>query len=200
MKKIVILNSGGFDSICLIYHLVNTKCESLIEDEDVEIHSLHFSYGEKNEYNQTKCVEKVCKKFGLIDKRIILPNFNWTRSNFYDINNKENTYLEYRNLIFLSFAISYAESIGAEEIYMALLMQTYKDCSPLFITNMNYLIEESGITIKTPFIEHHKEFLRYIATYYSIEKDEYFSCDNPNHGKPCGICKDCLELKELDLM
>ena len=48
MRKVVVLNSGGFDSIVLLYHLVKTKCDGLLEDEEIEFHSLHFTYFEKN--------------------------------------------------------------------------------------------------------------------------------------------------------
>ena len=116
MRKIVVLNSGGFDSIVLLHEV----CDSY---KNATIHSLHFNYGEINSEEQDKCVDNVCKKLGVEDVRIQIPKLSWTKNKFYD-NDKleyESQYLEYRNLIFLSYAVSYAQSIGADKIYLAIL-------------------------------------------------------------------------------
>lgn len=195
MSKIVVLNSGGFDSIVLMNYLHTIQ-------EETEIHSLHFLYGANNEKQQLECVNKVCEKLGAVDKVIQLPLIDWTQSNFFETEGyeKQTQYLEYRNLIFLSYALSYAEAIGADKVVLAFINNSdYPDCSVEFLQGLNSFCEPaSGIVIDAPFIFDSKQRLAHIAKYLGIKEDEYFSCDVPTQeGTPCGECGDCLALKEI---
>ena len=195
MSKIVVLNSGGFDSVVLMEYL------HFIQEEN-EIYSLHFLYGANNEKQQLECVNKVCERVGAVNKVIQLPPIDWTQSKFF--NDGEYTassqYLEYRNLIFLSYALSYAEAIGANKIYVAFLNHNdYPDTTIEFLQGLNSFCEPaSGIVIDAPFIFDNKLRLGHIAKYLGIKENEYFSCDYPhNDGTPCGVCSDCKALKEI---
>ena len=66
LEKIVVLNSGGFDSVVLMNCIHNWF-------PNAKIHSLHFRYGARNGEQQLKCVEKVCKKINAISQVIDLP-------------------------------------------------------------------------------------------------------------------------------
>lgn len=193
MSKIVVLNSGGFDSIVLMNYLHTIKGLK-------EIHSLHFLYGAKNEKQQLECVNKVCEKLGAVNKVITLPRIDWTKNDFYDDSyGYETQYLEYRNLIFIAYAMSYAESIGAKDIYLAILnSQGYADTKLNFLEGINsFSYPNSDILVVAPFINDDKEVLMHIASYLGITEDDYFSCDVPNGDSPCGVCDDCEYLKEL---
>ena len=190
----VVLNSGGFDSVVLINYL-----KTILQEEG--IHSLHFLYGANNEKEQLRCVNKVCKKLEVVNKVIRLPEFGWTSHDFYT--NKEYTkkgqYLEYRNLIFLSYASSYAEAIKADRVYLALINNSdYPDCTIEFLQGLNSFCEPaSGINISAPFIFDSKYRLAHIAKYLGIKDSDYFSCDKPVDGKPCGVCLDCTTIQSL---
>ena len=195
MSRIVVLNSGGFDSIVLMNYL------HTIQGED-NIHSLHFLYGANNEEQQLRCVNKVCEKLGAVNKIIQLPPIDWTRSDFFKDSEYRiaSQYLEYRNLIFLSYALSYAEAIKADKIYVAFLNNSnYPDTSLEFLQGLNSFCQpESGISIDAPFILDSKFRLGHIAKYLGITSDDYFSCDKPTpDGSPCGKCLDCTTLKEV---
>lgn len=195
MSKIVVLNSGGFDSVVLMEYL------HFIQGED-EIYSLHFLYGANNEKQQLECVNKVCEKVGAVNKVIQIPKIDWSKGEFFSKGEYKSSsqYLEYRNLIFLSYALSYAESIGAEKIYLALLnMYDYPDTSLTFLQGLNYFSEPaSGISIDAPFIFDNKMRLGHIAKYLNIKKEDFFSCDKPlEDGSPCGVCDDCKALEEI---
>lgn len=195
MSKIVVLNSGGFDSVVLMNYL------HIIQEEN-EIYSLHFSYGENNEKQQSECARKVSEKVGAVHKEITLPKIDWTKSDFFNAEgySKETQYLEYRNLIFLSYALSYAESIGAKKVYVAFLNHNdYPDNSIEFLQGLNSICyPASDISVDAPFIFDNKFRLGHIAKYLGIEKDDYFSCDVPTpEGRPCGVCADCLALEEI---
>lgn len=194
MSKIVVLNSGGFDSVVLMNYLHTIQ-------EEKEIYSLHFIYGANNEKQQLECVNKVCEKVGAVSKVIQLPTIDWTQSNFFNSGyEKQSQYLEYRNLIFLSYALSYAESIGADKVYLALLNHNdYPDTTLQFLQGLNSFCEPaSGIIIDAPFIFDNKTRLGHIAKYLGVKENDYFSCDVPTQdGRPCGVCDDCKALKEI---
>ena len=195
MSRCVVLNSGGFDSIVLMNYL-----HTIIGEEN--IHSLHFLYGANNEKQQLRCVNKVCEKLGAVNKIIELPPIDWTAGKFFtDSEYKESSqYLEYRNLIFLSFALSYAEAIKADKIYLALINNSqYPDSSTEFLQGLNSFCQPaSGIVIDAPFIYDSKYRLGHIAKYLGITSDDYFSCDKPkSDGSPCGECLDCETIKEV---
>ena len=187
-EKIVVLNSGGFDSVVLLHDVV-------YDNETSEVHSLHFTYGELNRKSQNKYVDKVCKKLGVVNKKITIPKINWSSNKFYDKGVLEfnSQYLEYRNLIFLSYAVSYAQSIGANKIYLAVLKSHgYCDTSKEFIEGLNQSIKESGITIFAPYSDLEKNNLWCRANLFGIKDGDFVSCDCK---KPCGVCGDCNEIK-----
>ena len=194
MKKVVLLNSGGFDSIVL----TNEYCTLHPEEE---VHFLHFLYGARNEKQQLRCVEKVAKKYNCKLEIIQLPKMSWTKSNFFKEGfDYENQYVEYRNLIFISYALSYAQGIGAHQIYMATLHNvSYIDTHPIFFAGINYFSKElSDIEVKTPYGELFKYHLIPKAIDFGVEIGDYFSCDVPRGDNPCGECGDCLSLKSIE--
>lgn len=195
MSRAVVLNSGGFDSVVLMNYV-----HTILGVES--IHSLHFLYGAPNEKEQLKCVTKVCRKLGATNKVIKLPPIDWTQSKFFTDGpfQESSQYLEYRNLIFLSYAISYAEAIKADTIYVAFINNgsTYPDTSQTFIDGLNHFCTpSSGIFVIAPFIDHSKYSLGHFAKYFKIRDSEYFSCDKPVNGKPCGECIDCISIREV---
>lgn len=196
MKKIVVLNSGGFDSVTLLNYLYKVCSVA------AEIHSLHFLYGARNTYQQEKCVDKVCEKCGAVNMKIPIPPFSWTKSNFYGQGyDYETQYLEYRNLVFLSYALSYAQSIGADKIYLAIFKGNYADTCETFFKGLNsFSVPLTGIEICTPFSEYEdkSEILPY-AIMTGVKVGDYFSCDTPlTNGKRCGECFDCKALDYID--
>lgn len=192
MSKIVVLNSGGFDSITLINFLHRVW-------EDREIHSLHFFYGARNTEQQVKCVDKVCENIGAVNVKINLPSFKWTKGEFYKQGYDDKTqYVEYRNMVFLSYALSYAQAVGAKQIYLAILKGDYVDCNKEFLSHMNDVANMSGIDIVAPFSDCEWKLSLLPFAEGFVYPGDYFSCDNPIDGKPCGTCIDCEALKEVE--
>lgn len=201
IKKLVLLNSGGFDS---------TVLASRVRDlyDTAEIINLFFNYGQPNLAEERRCSMKTAEDLDFEFREVEIPKFNWTSHKFYDrtVETAEQ-YVEYRNLVFLSYATSIAEAEGAERIFMALfyLPEAFKDCSLDFIENYNYLIAPSGIKVITPFAYLAKEDLHKMAVRYGIYPDNkvFFSCNSPIKSEltdecyPCGKCEDCIALKEM---
>src|SRR3989338_4294147 len=140
MKKAVVLLSGGLDSAATLYFAKKQgyKCFCLI-----------FDYGQrhKKEINAAKKIAQVanCKSkiikiklpwkgSALLDKKINIP-VGIKVSKYQSIKEIPSTYVPARNIIFLSFALSYAEAIGADAIFIganSIDYSGYPDCRPEF--------------------------------------------------------------------
>jgi 7-cyano-7-deazaguanine synthase len=189
-EKIVVLNSGGFDSTVLL--------ASLCAEEKYEVHSIYFSCGQLNDPMCSRIAERNASELGAIHHVFDLPKFSWTNSNFYDkdINEYHSQYLEMRNLVFISYALSFAESLKAKSIYMAILKGNYADTCAEFIKNIGSICNLVGVDFMTPYKDCEKSDLFYLAKKLSVgDKLPYLSCDTPNNGKPCGVCADCKSLE-----
>lgn len=191
-NKILSLCSGGFDSV-LMLNIVREN------NPDAEIHTLFFDYGQKNVCQERACAQKVSEKLFCEYHEVILPKFNWTKSSFYSPEfSGDAEYLEMRNLVFISYALSFCESLGCNTLYMATLKSLgYYDTSEQFLSKVRGIAQDKGITLETPFSSIEKGELCLSAFRSSIQKDDFFSCDNPVDGKPCGTCPDCTTLKDI---
>lgn len=193
MNRIVVLNSGGFDSVCLMHEVREAY-------PDWDIYSLFFDYGQPNVKEERACAEKVAEKLEAIFYEIKLPEFYWTRSTFYSgkETTSEDNYLEMRNLVFFSYAISLSESLEAEKIFAAVLKSFgYTDTSTEFLVYIRNLASMKGIDFRTPFSEMEKLDLLQTVQHFKIQPEDVFTCNYPNNGKPCGECVDCKVVQEI---
>jgi 7-cyano-7-deazaguanine synthase len=109
------------------------------------------------------------------------------------------TYVPARNLIFLSYALSYAEAIGAERILIgvnALDYSGYPDCRPAFIEQFqqvaNYAtkaaaVDEKEILIETPLLNLSKKEIVELGTKLGAPLHVSHSCYRGGE-KACGVC------------
>ena len=94
-EKVIALNSGGFDSVVMLHRLVI--------DDNKDVISLFFNYGQRNSAKERECARKVANNLGLEHIEIDLPPINWSASSLYDsTQDSTNQYIEMRNLIFIS--------------------------------------------------------------------------------------------------
>lgn len=200
--KVVALCSGGFDSVVLMHFLRDLF--ELDKYSGDEIYTLFFDYGQRNAVQERACSQKVSEKVGVKEwKELKLPPFDWTKFGFYSPTcsrgGSSNYYLEYRNLVFLSYAFSYAQSISAEEIYTGFLRSfdgDYPDANEYFLSVLNQL--DSNIKVVAPFIHMTKPSIIPLAKSYDLTSDDFFSCGYPDEqGNPCGKCMDCANTSEI---
>ena len=129
--NILFLNSGGFDSVVLAHYLKE-------ENPNAEILGLFFNYNQLACAKERVCAEKVCSKLNYKFKEIKLPTFLWTNSEFYknqQYKNNESVELEYRNMIFFSYALSIAKSLNCSKVYSAILKsQGYRYLKGIFVS------------------------------------------------------------------
>lgn len=192
-EKIVLLNSGGFDSVCLAY-------EIRAKYPEAEIHSLFFDYGQKTVNTERRCSNDVAEKLGFTHREMTIPSFSWSHCALTD-GSSDDQYINQRNLIFLSYAISYAESIGAHLILVAFIkpdegIQYYSDTSPEFVDKINMITNTLGIEVEAPFIDFTKHgLLMSIARFHGIKRNDFISCSLSE--EPCGECSDCKCIEDM---
>lgn len=193
-RKVIILNSGGYDSVCLA-HKVRYELEP-----EAEVHSLFFFYGQVCEGREQECARRVSQKLGFTHEEYRI-NFDWGDNALTGAVSNESVYVPMRNLIFLSYALSYAERVGADAIYCAFVYEYgeyYKDTSPQFVEKINKIAESIGVEVKAPFIYTTKEdALLACARKYGISRGDFHSCNHSNEKGGCGKCTDCRVLNKV---
>lgn len=199
-EKILVLCSGGFDSIVMLSELI--KIENRCVDD---IHILFFEYGQHNYIQEYNCARNIVEKYGIPKENtlgISLPLFTWASSSLTDdVENPysiESQYVPMRNMIFFSYALSYAQSKGCKAIYSAILANgTYSDTNSQFLSDISSLADNVGIEFRFPYAEYDKYGLAGMARILDIKPEDFFSCNTPIDGKPCGQCADCKAIEYI---
>jgi 7-cyano-7-deazaguanine synthase len=115
------------------------------------------------------------------------------------------TYVPARNTIFLSFALAWAEALGAEDIFIgvnALDYSGYPDCRPEYIeafASMANLATKAGVEgtmrlkIHTPLVAMTKAEIIRTGLTLGVDYSITHSCYDPTpDGLACGRCDSCL--------
>lgn len=216
MKKAVVLLSGGMDSTTVLY---------MAKSQDYEVYAISFDYGQRH-YKELDCAKAVAERAGVKEHIIINTNMNaWGGSALTDANisvpdsNPDNnmnknkipvTYVPARNMIFLSFAASYAEVIGAQDIFLGVSEVDYSgyvDCRQEFIAAMENAINlgtvcavEEGrkIKIHAPLVRMSKADEIKLGIELGVDYGLTWTCYRG--GKlACGTCDSCsLRLKAFE--
>ena len=207
--KAVILLSGGLDS---------TVCMACAKEAGYELYPISFDYHQRHNI-ELESAKKVAAFYQVAKHIVIETNMNViggsaltdTSINVPDGDIKSDeipvTYVPARNLIFLSYALSYAEAIGAERILIgvnALDYSGYPDCRPAFIEQFqqvaNYAtkavaVDKKEILIETPLLNLSKKEIVELGTKLGAPLHVSHSCYRGGE-KACGVCDSCqLRLK-----
>lgn len=203
-NKSLLLFSGGFDSVVLLRQLIS---------QGIKPELLFIDYGQKNRKEELKHTDYWADKYSLNAEVLTLPSFNWSGSAIQsssegEVDKADDSiqYIEMRNLIFSSYAISIAQSKGLIDIYMAILEGNYADSTPGFIKSLDALAMNSvGIQILAPFLYCGKFDLSDLVIENTVRGwslreilDHSISCNLvDDEGKPCGECSDCKCIEEI---
>ena len=212
-KKAVVLLSGGLDSATVA---------AIARAEGYEVHALSFEYGQRHKI-ELKCARQLVTQMGIEDHRIAhidLRVFGGSALTA-DIDVPKDrdeselssgipiTYVPARNTIFLSFALGFAEVIGAQDLFIgvnALDYSGYPDCRPEFVAafqTLANLATKAGVEGSTPFKVHAplmdmtKADIISKGTAVGVDYGLTSSCYDPSDaGEACGHCDSCqLRLK-----
>ena len=207
-KKAVLLLSGGLDSTTLL---------ALASSEGRAVFALSFSYGQRHSA-ELAAARRVAARYRVAQHTVMnidLRAFGGSALTA-DIDvPKDNdpdertgipiTYVPARNTIFLSFALAWAEVLGADEIFIgvnALDYSGYPDCRPEFIEAFERMaalatragVESSGdsVKIRTPLIDLSKREIIELGLSLGVDYSITTSCYDPaTTGEACGRCDAC---------
>ncbi len=206
-KRAVVLLSGGLDSATVM---------AMAIEAGFEIHAISFSYGQRHLIEldcaaeqahscakEHKVVEIDLRAFGgsALTDEIEVPKHGSVEELPDGI---PVTYVPARNTVFLSYALAWAEVLGANDIFIgvnALDYSGYPDCRPEFIAayeRMANLATVAGVqgqklTIHTPLIDLTKGEIIKRGLDLGVDYAKTTSCYDPApDGRACGYCDSCL--------
>jgi 7-cyano-7-deazaguanine synthase len=202
-RKTVVLVSGGLDSATV---LASARAEGY------ECYALSFDYGQRHQA-ELKAAERVATsleavayKTAKIDLRAI-GGSALTDSKIDVPEEMEEgipvTYVPARNLLFLSFALGWAEVLGAKDLFIgvnAVDYSGYPDCRPEFIESFQQTanlatkagIEGDDFTVHTPLIDLTKAEIIQQGTALGVDYSQTVSCyQADDQGAACGSCDSC---------
>jgi len=200
--KVVVLVSGGMDSVTALNHA---------KAQGYEIAAgLSFDYGSKHNHKELPMAKWHCDQLG-VDHRIVNLNFmdelfesDLLKSGgdipegHYEAENMKQTVVPFRNGIMLSIAAGYAESIGAEALVIAAHSgdhAIYPDCREDFMRPMAEAITAGTyekIEVLRPFIQMRKEDIAKRGGELKVDFRQTWSCYKGGE-LHCGKCGTCVE-------
>ena len=208
-KTAVILLSGGIDSATTAAYAMS---------KEYDLHAITFFYDQKHSI-EIEFAKRIID-FLKIEKHITIeiPSVIFASSALSNVSeidvpkdhetlNTDHipvTYVPGRNILFLSYAISYAETIGSRDIFFganSIDYSGYPDCRPEFIQafeNMANIGTKAGImgdrfTIHTPLILLKKSDIIKLGHSLGLDYSVTHSCYDPYlDGSSCGRCDSCI--------
>ena len=205
MEKAVVLLSGGLDS---------TTCMAVANSLGYELYPISFNYHQRHsiELIGAKKVAEFykVKKHLIIDTNMNLIGGSALTDENIDVPNgkieREDvpvTYVPARNLIFLSYALGYAEVVGANHVFIGVNSVDYSgypDCRPQFIEKFQTIadyataataVNGASIKIETPLQTLSKKEIVQLGVKLGAPLQYTHSCYKGGE-KACGICDSCL--------
>jgi 7-cyano-7-deazaguanine synthase len=208
-KKAVILYSGGLDS---------TTCLAIARAEGFAPYAMSFAYGQRHRH-ELEVATANAKALGALEHLVV--EFDLRKMGGSALTSdiavpKEGvgsaipvTYVPARNTIFLSFALGWAEVLGAFDIFIgvnALDYSGYPDCRPEYVAafeTMANLATRAGVEgtgrfrIHAPLIHLTKGEIIRKGEALGVDYGRTHSCYDPTEeGLACGLCDSCrLRLK-----
>lgn len=207
-KKVIVLSSGGIDS---------TTVMAIAKAENYAIYSLTFNYGQRHA-SELEAARKVAECFA-VEKHLVIDmdlrsiggsaltdNIEVPKGRRDDaiLSGIPVTYVPARNTIFLSYALAWAETLQASDIFIgvnAVDYSGYPDCRPEFIAayerlaNLAVKAAVEGcmvVKIRTPLIAMTKAEIIRTGIRLGVDYSLTHSCyDPPQAGKACGLCDSC---------
>ncbi len=208
-KPAVVLLSGGLDSTTVL---------AIARSEGYAPYALSFRYGQRHSV-ELEAARRVAEVQGVarhvvadIDLRVFGGS---ALTDDIDVPHHDSadelgieipvTYVPARNTVFLSFALAWAETLGANDVFIgvnALDYSGYPDCRPEYISafqQMANLATKAGVEgrqqlrIHTPLIELTKAQIIQRGLALGVDYSLTHSCYDPDAtGRACGTCDSCL--------
>ncbi len=207
--KAVVLLSGGLDSATTL---------AIARDEGFEIFALTFHYGQRHE-QEVEAAKRVARSLGVAEHLFLdidLAAMGGSALTSRDVEVPKDradlglagripqTYVPARNTIFLSYALAWAEVLGAFDIFIgvnATDFSGYPDCRHEFISTFEQLanlataagaLEKGRFSIHSPIINMTKAQTVHAGRKLGVDFSLTHSCYDPDEkGRSCGRCDSC---------
>ena len=208
MAKAVVLLSGGLDS---------ATCLAIAKKEGFELYAMSFDYGQKHRF-ELEASRRLAQAMGAVEHRVFDLNLRqWGGSALTDdsiaIPKEEAdgipvTYVPARNLVFLSLASAWAESIGCRDIFIGVNSvdySNYPDCRSGFIRAFTAAVNQGTCavdenwswSIHTPLQDLSKADIIKCGIGLGVDYSLTVSCyDADENGLACGQCASCRLRKD----
>ncbi|MFN2571138.1 MAG: 7-cyano-7-deazaguanine synthase QueC [Gemmatimonadales bacterium] len=204
-RRAVVLLSGGLDSATTL---------AIAKQAGFDCYALSFRYGQRHSV-ELQAAARVARDLGTAEHVILdidLRQFGGSALTS-DIPVPKDrplddtipiTYVPARNTIFLSFALAWAEVLGAQDIFIgvnALDYSGYPDCRPEYIAAFEQMarlatkagVEGAKLRIHTPLMQMSKAQIIRKGRELGVDFDMTVSCYDPlPDGTACGHCDSCL--------
>ena len=199
----VVLLSGGADS---------ATCLAVARSRGFIVHALSFDYGQRNRC-ELEASKNIARQLGAAEHRVFkLDIAQWGGSALTDssIEVPESpaegipvTYVPARNLVFLSLAASWAETLGARHIFIGVNSvdySNYPDCRSVFIDAFLNAVnlgtcaanEDCKWVIETPLQNLSKADIVKLGAELGVDYSLTVTCYSPDpEGRACGKCASC---------
>lgn len=206
--KVVVLLSGGMDSVAALYYA---------RQEHEVVASLSFDYGSKHNHKEIPFARYHSDLFG-IDHTVVplqfvndlftsdlLKSGGEVPEGHYAEENMKATVVPFRNGIMLAIAAGIAESLEAEGIVIAAHSgdhAIYPDCREPFMEGMAKAVKAgtyAGIQLLRPFIDKDKAQIAKLGDDLGVDFSQTWSCYKGGE-RQCGACGTCIERREAFLL
>lgn len=211
-KKAIVLLSGGLDSATAL---------AIARSQGYRCYALSFSYGQRHS-RELQAARSVGESLSLVEHRTIDIDLGRLGGSALtdtaidvpkgraeqDMQDIPATYVPARNTIFLSYALAWAEVIGAQAIFIGvnhLDYSGYPDCRPEFIEAFEKManlatkagVEGRRIRIEAPLIEMTKAQIIRRGSELGVDYGLTHSCYDPDSSDlACGRCDSCTLRKK----
>jgi len=215
--RAVVLLSGGLDSATTL---------AIARAEGLRCYALSFDYGQRHRC-ELDAAARIAEAIGVVAHqwvRLDLRAFGGSAlTDAIDVPKDRDesemaetiptTYVPARNTIFLSYALAYAEVVGARHLFIgvnAVDYSGYPDCRPEYIRAFQQLadlatragVEGRGVDLHTPLIDLPKTEIIQRGLDLGVDYAMTHSCYDPDGaGRPCGRCDACrLRINAFDAL
>jgi 7-cyano-7-deazaguanine synthase len=200
-SRAVVLLSGGMDS---------SVCAALAV-RDCDAAAVHVSYGQRTQERERQSFLAICQRLKIHDRLMVrneafraiggsaLTDESIAVPDAEDIGSDiPVTYVPFRNAHFLAVAVSWAEVLGAEKVYIGAVeadSSGYPDCRPAYYKAFNQVVKtgtkDGRIEIVTPLIAMRKAEIVRLGLELGAPFDLTWSCYS-REDEACGVCDSCV--------
>jgi 7-cyano-7-deazaguanine synthase len=208
-RPAVVLLSGGLDS---------STCLAVARRDGFDAHCLSIDYGQRHRGELSRA-RRLARALGAADHRVVkvdLSAFGGSaltdpaiavpkgRGTARGAGEVPVTYVPARNTVLLALALAYAETIGAEDVFVgvnAIDYSGYPDCRPEYLRAFERVaalatragVEGRPLRILAPLLEWSKAQIIRRGLDLGVDYGLTWSCYDPSPGgAPCGRCDSCI--------